>query len=569
MTFTKTASEVFAGFTAGGAPRLLDPAEMETWGTEVEEFVSNTITTIVSGVGTITRSIELNIRDQNFNVMNYGAVDGGDLLIPLQKAIDAAVAANGGTVFIPAGDYTLSAAVNGATSVQIVGAGRGATVITCTSATADMLVFSGKNYFLVRDLTLDNSATKTAGASISIVSASSVGIVQNVEILNHFRSISMSASVSIWVDKVEIGGIKAATGVGVEILSGNDHYLTHVFCKAASAITQPLAGINIQATGGTWMLGCGNLWTGTGRLINPGTGQVVEHVFSAMCHDDTCSVDGLALLPTSTGIIRRSSFMQDWSSTCTENGTTITAGSSTIDGVDIIGHRSFNNQKHGLRLSGGANVRVAHGQFAGNGGLASGTYDGILVVAGTNDFEIVGNRCGAFAGFSNIQRYGINIATGASDRYIVTGNNTHSNVTGGLNDGGSGSVKQVYGNIPVSTVERLRVGGINLSQPTAVGWQLDADQSSYAIASGAEVVLTTGSGILIFTDDTTGGTGIFVIGGGGVALIGQVGTTFAATSTPSSSQVGLYYSGGTYRLKNGFAASHTIYPASWKTRPLN
>lgn len=527
------------------------------------------ITNVVSGVGTVERSLKNNLLDHHLNVMNYGAVSGGDLLIPLQRTIDALVALGGGTAHIPALPFTLSDVVNGASNVQIVGAGRGATVITCTSATADMLAFSGKSFFAIRDLTLDNSATKTAGKAISIASSCSVGLVNNVEILNHFRSIAMTSSVTIWVNEVEIGGIKPTTGIGVVIDGGNDHYLTNVFCKASSIGTQSLAGVNIVASGGTWMLNCGQLWTGTGRLINPGNGQTVEHIFSAMCHDDTCSVDGLALLPTGTGVIRRSYFMQDWSSTCTENGVTITAGSSTIDGIALIGHRSLNNQKHGLRLSGGLNVHIKDGQFAGNGGLASNTYDGILVIAGTTDFMITGNRSGAFAGFTNIQRYGINIASGASDSYIVTGNDTRSNVTGGLNDGGTGIVKQVFGNIPISTVERARVGGVNMYQPTASGWQIDSDQSSYTIATGAETVLTTGSGMLVFTDNGTGGTAIFVTGGGGVALIGQTGTAFAATSTPSASQLGLYYSGGAYRLKNGFADTRTVYPGSWKTRPAN
>ena len=38
MTLTKRAREVFAGYTAGGAVRMLNPAEASTWGEEIEQL---------------------------------------------------------------------------------------------------------------------------------------------------------------------------------------------------------------------------------------------------------------------------------------------------------------------------------------------------------------------------------------------------------------------------------------------------------------------------------------------------------------------------------------------------
>lgn len=94
--------------------------------------------------------------------------------------------------------------------------------------------------------------------------------------------------------------------------------------------------------------------------------------------------------------------------------------------------------------------------------------------------------------------------------------------------------------------------------------------ASYALAQNDELVIFgANSGLAIVTDNTNGSTAAIVVGGGGVVILGQSsGSSFAVTSTPSTSQTGVFYDGaGNYRIKNGFAVSHTYYAITLGTRP--
>ena len=89
---------------------------------------------------------------------------------------------------------------------------------------------------------------------------------------------------------------------------------------------------------------------------------------------------------------------------------------------------------------------------AGNGATA------INIAAGVSDFQLIDNRCGPFAGFG-ANDIGIAIQPGASDNYIIAGNDCRGNSGAGLSDGGSGSNKQVYGNLPFTDAESFNIGG--------------------------------------------------------------------------------------------------------------
>ena len=95
---------------------------------------------------------------QVFNVKAYGAKGdtSTDDLIPIQTAINAAVAANG-TVFFPAGVYTISNTLNVTGSCVIDGAGKGA-IIRARNAfpsTAPMLFITSISKVTTRNIVLD------------------------------------------------------------------------------------------------------------------------------------------------------------------------------------------------------------------------------------------------------------------------------------------------------------------------------------------------------------------------------------------------------------------------------
>jgi hypothetical protein len=82
-----------------------------------------------------------------------------------------------------------------------------------------------------------------------------------------------------------------------------------------------------------------------------------------------------------------------------------------------------------------------------NSQAGSGAKHGIEIGADVSQFHISGGTCGLGGEFAtNNQAYGININTGSSDYYSITGVNVLGNVTGGITDSGSGTNKHIYGN---------------------------------------------------------------------------------------------------------------------------
>lgn len=94
-------------------------------------------------------------------------------------------------------------------------------------------------------------------------------------------------------------------------------------------------------------------------------------------------------------------------------------------------------------------LRVVFDGFAarGNSQRQSNAHDGIAIASGTTDFIIKGCTLGGNTPLNfGMQRYGVSVNTGASDRYIIADNLVSGNGTGGVADNGSGSNKRVANN---------------------------------------------------------------------------------------------------------------------------
>jgi hypothetical protein len=91
---------------------------------------------------------------------------------------------------------------------------------------------------------------------------------------------------------------------------------------------------------------------------------------------------------------------------------------------------------------------VCNSNIIGNSTAAVGTVPGILVSAGTSDFQITGNRFSR-RGATSSHSIDIAISVGASANYIVSGNILDGYVTSPLLDGGTGVNAIVEGNIGI------------------------------------------------------------------------------------------------------------------------
>lgn len=133
-----------------------------------------------------------------------------------------------------------------------------------------------------------------------------------------------------------------------------------------------------------------------------------------------------------------------WAATAADTGIIV----FNVNGLSITDSRIYNNGGYGILLNAGAqNVTIKDSTITGNSRLAAGTKPGIYVTGGIGNFQILNNKIGPADGFSNLQSYAVVVAAGASDYYVMTGNDTHGNVTGGVQDGGSGTHKLTSPNL--------------------------------------------------------------------------------------------------------------------------
>lgn len=139
-----------------------------------------------AGTGAVARTAQNKMREV-FSVKDFGSGLLG--VVEIQKAIDAAIAAGGGSVYAPAGSYTIDAQIENSNSADIVlyGDGMGATIFLVTSAGAMGLAgfygamklsAIGAGWKTVRDLSIRRAAAP--GAAIANDNGIVLGPVQNI-----------------------------------------------------------------------------------------------------------------------------------------------------------------------------------------------------------------------------------------------------------------------------------------------------------------------------------------------------------------------------------------------------
>ena len=105
---------------------------------------------------------------------------------------------------------------------------------------------------------------------------------------------------------------------------------------------------------------------------------------------------------------------------------------------------------------------------------------------------------------------------------------------------------------------------------TADGWNFEssgATMISCAQDTAVKIGNVRASGFIIINDTTvTGQAGVIVTGGGVISIVGQTASQFVSSSTPSTSQVGIYNAGGYVTIKNGKSSTIGMSLITFRTR---
>lgn len=388
--------------------------------------------------------------DKQANVLHFGADASGsaDSTAAIQSAAYS-LGSEGGVVKVPSGTYLVTGTIQiNRSYIRIVGDGRYSSRFKTTNATNDVLRY-GDGVTNISHCFADNvgflsSVTRTAGRFMTFDKVQECGI-SNFYMTTGYTGVELVDSTVCHVDNGYIANPAITTGTGIKINGGNDHYITDTITVGVVG-SEPDSAVVIEKSEGTWLDNVGGLQCVSGLKIAPSGTDIVEHIFSERCAWDTNTNHGIIIQPASGATVRRCKFVEDWASTNTLTGVTAT-GSGTIQDIEFIGLRCYNNQQHGVIFSTGEDISFIGGTFSGNSGASSGTYSGITF-SGISNFKVIGATCGAVAGFSSLQGWGIDINNASSDNFIVSDCDLTGNVTKGLrNLAGRGTTKRISNNL--------------------------------------------------------------------------------------------------------------------------
>lgn len=356
-----------------------------------------------------------------YDVTTFGAVGDNvaDDTSAVQAAINAAGAANGGTVYFPAGQYRVTAtlAAIGLAGVKLQGDNWNASQIRIASSLTTLEIRNCEGIEVDR-LGFHPNTSKTAGSEIFVENSLSV-IVSKVNIFDAdpgsqpYEGITLrrggSSQFKYWIEDTEINGTRH-DGLSVGQTGGQvqDIWLRNVIfarCAEAGLLLFDASGVN-----------CNNieiLQCEKGMATFPGPGQVVKavQITNGIC--DANNESGFKLL-TNGGNVYDCVFDCCWFATNADHGVWI-AGSG-IDGVVFSSCQMLNNMKHGFLLQTGINVQLTSSQIGFNGMASPNTYSGVRVMNQVSQWIISSNMSGSLGQFGSInqQSYGFEIGSGCS-----------------------------------------------------------------------------------------------------------------------------------------------------------
>lgn len=372
-----------------------------------------------------------------------GAADDTDRI---QACIDRA-AGSGQAVYLPVGTYRITGQLRIANNnTTVYGTNSATTTIVQANGGAHIFNVSNAGHPIdriqIRDMELIYATRDPAG----------IGILCDNCWRTYFQQLNIGRaatdafmSTGIWVNDgnqvfVQDSVITYASKQSLYFAEVGDVFLSDVEVNQYDDSTSSagivfdtgvggIYAINVNITGGH----TGFLFQNTQKKYPPNFG------FFTNCLADTLNGVGWNFQAGQSMRLTNS-----WSATAAVYGIQV----KDVDGLSITDSRIYNNGADGILVEPGArNLTIKDSTITGNSRAAPRRHDGVNVAAGVSDFQIMGNMIGQADGFGNHQAYGIRIAPGATDNYMIVGNEMRRNLAGGLENGATGANKVVANNL--------------------------------------------------------------------------------------------------------------------------
>jgi hypothetical protein len=305
--------------------------------------------------------------------------------------------------------------------------------------------------FCVRDLYMDMGAC-TGGDAIKATQVKYF-ILDNVTIDTPYQGVEFVGGLNIVIRDVVIRHVRSGFAIkasGTDAVACNIITIWNFNCSPVSEVASGRAtGILVDGNVNTidmYSVGCIHMGRGLHVRNTVGATNLCQFINSHSFQADYPEYEAIRIE------VGEEFFFQNY----------YTHGSALADGIYIapgVGSVGFGfgwvtgHALNGMNLNGNA-VMVNGSVISRNSLSVSNTYDGILVGALSNGTVITNSMIGRHGALTGIQRYGVNLAAGAT-QVLISSNNMDGNVTGDIHDGGS-----VYGTLNTSIAQ---VAGDGLS----------------------------------------------------------------------------------------------------------
>ena len=495
-------------------------------------------------------------------VAGVKVVGGG--LTTIQAAIDA-LPVDGGKVFIPAGTYTLTTGLTiTSDNITLWGAGpRQTTITTSTAGLTGITVGDGAtttSRVTIRDLYVENTNATPTGAGISLDQANTIRIL-NVNILGFSTDLNISGGTfNVQVDNFlfedyDANGvlIDNATNAAVGLFLSNG-----IISNATRTVGD---GIHWKEGGGVYVSNVDILEGNRSVLISPQAGEIAQWGFFTNVTGDTSNGRAWSINPAGSGQVLGITMVNCWAaSSITQDGILIAGNdTSVVDGIRWLGGKILNNDHHGVLINGGGttfkNISIDGSDIGNNSQEAGGTWHGIAVAANASEFSLRNNRIGdVLNGSSTQQGWAILIAAGTSNNYVITSNDLRGNNSGGLSDGGTGTAKQIFGNLPLSTATSTLEGPLEGALTNSPRWIFKlVDHTDMTAAATADTFTLWTLPANTMIHDVVGNVVVAWAGTGPVsAAVASVGTA-AGPANGLALDDNFFATGTRYELHDGTA----------------
>jgi hypothetical protein len=481
------------------------------------------------------------------NVKDFGAVGDGvaDDTAAIQAAVDSLT--NGGTVGLPCGTYKVSSAITISTpGIIIAGQNRTKSVIKTNSTTANVVVLDAGNVGL-SNLRIEHTATRTAGASISITTNASKVYVQQVDIDAPFIGISIPSIAIARFEAVDINNAVATTGKSVVVTGGFAvHFVDCIFRNPQGA--RPACHVELQHVEDVVFSGCQMISGGVNLNVIPGAGQAVGLVWCNDTQFDDASTASIRLAPATGGVVNEVTISSPWIKGTAHDILATTAGGGTISSLQVSNSLLVGTGE-GVTSSGASNLLITGNKIGGHTTAIS--------LTNTSGAVITGNILGAHGLYS-----GNSVAVylgGTTSSAIVANNDIRSNVVG-VSDVSSNSAFNIFH-------YNAGVGGsvIPNTIPSA-DWGIDFAKRSGVSVGASPYALGVGSGLVLLHHNGSGGLAMFLAYAGTVTKVS--GAANIVSGAAALNQIGLAYNSGPgkYEVSNGYATPQDVFIATLKTR---